>query len=172
MSASVDCIVALDLSLACTGWLVAQRNGPSVYGTIFPISTTHPGARLDSLRDGLTALFLEHPGIQEVWFEKPLPPGSRGQFAVVTSWACDTIAKMVAFQRDVPIIDVHMGTARKHVLGRGSFGDRDSNKAAALAWCKSVGLPILNDNAADAAVVGEWGANCNSFSIVNEPALA
>lgn len=162
---SVDCIIALDLSLSCTGWCVARRDAPPVYGAIFPVAAKdHPGGRIASLHEGLTALFLDHPDIGETWYELPLPPGSRGQFAAIASWACDTVVKMVAFQRNAPIISAHMGKIRKHVLGRGSFGDRASNKGAALQWCRDLGIMITNDNIADAICVAEFGANANAFS--------
>jgi hypothetical protein len=78
------------------------------------------------------------------------------------------VAELVAYDTDVRPLEIAETTARKAVLGRGTFGERDSDgkvikgtgsraaKQAALAWCHSRGWMTQSDDTADALVLLEY----------------
>lgn len=72
------------------------------------------------------------------------------------------------FRLSVPCYEVQEPTARKHILGRGSFTERDADKRiikgsgrkgakeASMEWCRARGWDIRDDNESDAAVMWEY----------------
>lgn len=77
-------------------------------------------------------------------------------------------AESSAYRLKVQTAEVTESTARKEVLGRGSFTVRDADgvpirgegskvaKAMALDWCQRQGWDVADHNAADACVVWEY----------------
>lgn len=77
-------------------------------------------------------------------------------------------AESSAYRMEVDVREIPEGTARKGVLGRGFFAERDHQKkiikgsarnnakAAARAWCEGKGWNVRDDNEADACVIFEF----------------
>ena len=72
------------------------------------------------------------------------------------------------YRLSVKVREIPEGTARKQVLGRGNFAERDEHrriikgtasknaKAAAVRWCETKGWLVRDDNEADAAVIWQF----------------
>lgn len=72
------------------------------------------------------------------------------------------------FRMEVPCFEVQESTARKNILGRGSFTERNERreiikgsgrknaKEAVMDWCINKGWAIRDDNEADACVMWEY----------------
>ena len=77
-------------------------------------------------------------------------------------------AESSGFRMDVKVREIPEGTARKGVLGRGGFAERDEHKriikgsasrnakAASMMWCEGKGWPVRDDNESDACVIWEF----------------
>jgi len=77
-------------------------------------------------------------------------------------------AESSCWRLEVQVREIPEGTARKHVLGRGGFAERDDRKqiikgsarknakAASMAWCEGKGWPVRDDNESDACVLWEF----------------
>ncbi len=77
-------------------------------------------------------------------------------------------AESSCFRMEVRVREIPEGTARKGVLGRGGFAERDEHKrivkgsarknakAASMAWCEGKGWAVRDDNESDAAVIWEF----------------
>lgn len=90
------------------------------------------------------------------------------------------------YRLDLPCYEVQEPTARKHILGRGSFTERDANrqiikgsgrkgaKEASMEWCRNKGWEIRDDNEADACVMWEYARRytLSRKQWSNEPANA
>jgi hypothetical protein len=77
-------------------------------------------------------------------------------------------AESSAWRLSIQVREIPEGTARKGVLGRGGFAERDDQKriikgsarknakAASMAWCEGKGWPVRDDNESDACVIWEF----------------
>lgn len=77
-------------------------------------------------------------------------------------------AESSCYRMKIDVREIPEGTARKGVLGRGGFAERDEDKriikgsasknakAASLAWCEGKGWPVRDDNESDACVIWEF----------------
>lgn len=77
-------------------------------------------------------------------------------------------AESSAFRMSIRVREAQEGKARKDILGRGGFGQRDragkiikgtaskDAKETALGWCRARGWNVPDHNAADACVIWEW----------------
>lgn len=79
-------------------------------------------------------------------------------------------AESACYRLDIDVREIPEGTARKAVLGRGHFAQRDDDKKiikgsarreakkASVEWCENKGWAVRDDNEADALVV--WTYAC------------
>ena len=77
-------------------------------------------------------------------------------------------AESSGVRMEVQVREIPEGTARKGVLGRGGFAERDDHrrvikgsarrnaKSAAMAWCAGKGWIVRDDNEGDACVIWEF----------------
>lgn len=158
-------VLALDLSLT-TGWCYgAIKDAAPEFGRWWINGGIHRmGESFVDLQNSLERFLIAHrPSI--VVYAMP--------YAKVQTTARLTIglaahAESSCFREGVRVREVVESTARKHVLGRGSFGERGEDrrfikgsarqgaKDAALAWCRGRGWRVADDNEADACVVWEY----------------
>ena len=142
----------LDLDLARrTGWAVGPVGARPRAGAVQLEGASH-GAVYMALIGWLDDFLAVH-GFGEVVCEAPLVSGdfssqnaaemALGLAAHVASWC---------FDNGVSYARVHVQTARKDVLGRGTFA-KGMSKAAVLAWAREQGFTPATDDAADALVV-------------------
>jgi Holliday junction resolvasome RuvABC endonuclease subunit len=78
------------------------------------------------------------------------------------------VTELTAFDYSVEALEIAESTARKAILGRGSFGERDARgkvikgtgtaatKAAAMAWCEARGWHPPTHDTADAIVLWSY----------------
>lgn len=77
-------------------------------------------------------------------------------------------AESSGYRMEVKVREIPEGTARKGVLGRGYFADRDAEKkiikgsarrnakSAAMTWCEGKGWAVRDDNEGDACIIWEF----------------
>lgn len=76
----------------------------------------------------------------------------RGRDAALMAIEMHGFAAWWCWDRSIPFEQVHVGTARKAVLGRGTFA-KGTSKAVVLDWCAREGLDVHGHDAADAALL-------------------
>lgn len=82
-----------------------------------------------------------------------------GQDVVQVTYGFHAIAAGLAQRHGIRFEEVHVGTVRKHFLGRSNLGDRESTKAAVVARCHLLGYMAkdrTSDNQGDALAVWDW----------------
>lgn len=156
-------ILAIDCSTRRLGWSVdAPPASLPQYGLIELPGMARLGVLYAAVRNSLSDLVEEHRPDVLVWCK---PMFRDAQTAAQALLGVAAVADLVAYDNDIPAFNVHEATARKDVLGRGSFGERDAAgkiipgtgtkavKAAALAWCVKCGLDVDSDDTADSLVL-------------------
>lgn len=106
----------------------------------------------------------ERPGL--VVTEAPLPLQAfaklgNGESTVRMTFGLAGIVEAMCVRFGVKHAEVHDATARKHLIGKGRLGDRESTKRAVISRCIALGyLPrgCEDDNRADACCVFDWAA--------------
>lgn len=144
-------VLALDLA-SCTGWCVGAPDSPPRYGSVRLEGRERP-ARYAALLEWLDDAHQVH-GFDRLVCEAPMVSGdfsgrdaallALGFAAHVELWCWDNTV------RQLPSVVV--GTARKSVLGRGSFG-KGLAKGVVMDWCRRQGFAPGDDNAGDAIVL-------------------
>lgn len=157
-------ILAIDCSTRRLGWSVdaPPANLPR-YGLILLPGMKSLGTLYAAVRNSLSDLVEEHRPDVLVWCK---PMFRDAQTAAQALLGVSAIADLVAHDNDIRTFDVVESSARKDVLGRGSFGERDpvtrkiikgsgtkAVKAAALAWCAKCGLDVDSDDIGDSLVL-------------------
>lgn len=156
-------VLSIDCSTRRLGWAAdaPPANLPR-YGLILLPGLKSLGVLYASVRNSLTDLVEEHRPDVLVWCR---PMYRDAQTAAQALLGVAAVADLVAYDQGVRAFNVHEATARKDVLGRGSFGERDAagklikgssskaTKAAALAWCAKCGLDVDSDDVADSLVL-------------------
>lgn len=162
-------ILALDLG-ATSGWILLSKRRPPLVGTIVLANTGREaqfGYRWNELEDRLVSLIGDHPSAAEIWYEAPVmrmgPNASEDAMLVLMGYA--VCAEKAASKMKRPISRGNLGSVRRHVLGKGRFGDNAANKSAAKAWAEAHGLPTENEHVTDSCVLAEYAANCAGWSI-------
>lgn len=156
-------VCAIDCSTRALGWCcgIAGTNRPA-FGLITLPGMKSLGTLYGSVRNSLSDLVEARKPSVLVWC-KPLYRDSQSAAQALLGVAA--IADLVAYDHRVRAFNVHEATARKDVLGRGSFGQRDdagkiikgsgthAAKIAALLWCEQHGFEVESDDVADAIVL-------------------
>ncbi len=150
-------VLALDLSKSCTGWACGEKLSVPVTGSVRLGGPQDDHGRVLSC----LACFLEEriaffkPSV--IVFEAPAISAT-SSYVRLALYLCGTV-ELVCYERGIRCREANVGSARKSVLGRGSFtqtkGD-NANKAASMAWAKSMGYKASNHNEADALVVWQY----------------
>ena len=143
-------VLALDLATT-SGWAVGAAGQLPRIGSWRLSDAIRParyGALLDSLDD-----LRQVAGFDAVVCEAPLVSGDfRGADAARLALGLAAHVEFWCWDHGIAWREEHVGTARKAVLGRGTFG-KGLAKAAVLDWCRREGLEPRDDNAADAALL-------------------
>lgn len=128
-----------------------------IYGTWLLPNTTLTGARYASLENELiAALDLYRPSLCAV--AAPMLRGaSQGSRSAEQQLGLYAYAQGACYRARVQIRPVFEGTARKDVLGRGTF-PAGAVKDAAIAWCRANGHFVRDSHQADAVVM--WHHQC------------
>ncbi len=158
-------ILALDLSLT-TGW---------VYGGL---RTTTPRIGRWFLNGGIHDMGEAWVDLQnrlEDFIEVQRPslivyalPYAKVQTTARLGIGLAAHAESSGWRMEVKVREIPEATARKQVLGRGGFAQRDQHKRiikgsarknaknAGMAWCEGRGWPVRDDNESDACVIWEF----------------
>jgi hypothetical protein len=147
-------LLALDLA-STVGWCVGAPDAPPRYGSVKLAGQARAAryaALLDWLDDaqgtfGFADLVCEAPLVSGDFAGRDAALLALGFAAHVELWAWDNGVR----QRDSVVV----GTARKGVLGRGSFA-RGTAKAVVLDWARREGFSPPDDNAADALLLWHY----------------
>lgn len=147
-------LLALDLATT-VGWTVGSPGEPPRYGSV-RLEGRERAPRYGALLDWLDDARRVH-GVTEVVAEAPMVTGdfagrdaallALGLAAHLEFWCWDNGIR----QRQSVVV----GTARKAVLGRGSFA-RGTAKAVVLDWCRREGFEPGDDNSADAILLWSY----------------
>lgn len=159
-------IMSVDISTRRTGWAVCDvRSNKPDYGLWLLPGMASLGRLYGTFRNGLEAAFDEYKPARLV-FAPALY--SEAQTAARALGGMMAIAELAAHDMGVHAYEIPETTARKHVLGRGSFVVRDDKgrtlkgagtklvKAMAMDWCRNHGWKPQSDDVADALVLLEY----------------
>jgi hypothetical protein len=157
--------LAIDCSTRAMGWCASPPDASSpLYGLITLPGMSNLGTLYASVRNSLCDLIDEHRPAALVWCR---PMFRDAQTAAQALLGVAAIADLVAYDLGVRAFNVVESSARKDVLGRGAFGERDAKgkiiagtgtklaKAAALEWCAAHGFSTDSHDVADAIVLHE-----------------
>ncbi|MBX9697901.1 MAG: hypothetical protein K2X74_00635 [Acetobacteraceae bacterium] len=147
-------LLALDLATTF-GWCVGAHDAPPRYGSVRLVGRERApryAALLEWLDDarrvhGFAELVAEAPMVSGDFAGRDAALLALGLAAHVELWCWD------AGIRQRPSVVV--GTARKAVLGRGSFA-RGTAKAVVMDWARREGMEPGDDNAADACLLWHY----------------
>ena len=151
-------ILALDLSLT-TGWAygVSRANRPScglwLLGRMDHLGRVNSGLA-QCLED---AISLHQPSL--VIFEAPIVKQQTTARALI--YLCGVV-ELICYERSVDCREAAAPTARKLVLGRGSFREEragkmvSNNKSVVTEWATAQGWDPPDHNAADARVLWQY----------------
>lgn len=158
-------VLALDCSTRMLGWC-CTASGERVYGLIKLPGMKDLGMLHAAVRNSLVNLIEGHkPGVL-CWCR---PMFRDQQTAAEALLGVAAVAHLTAYDYGLRVVVEAETTARKYVLGRGTFGERDpvtkkiikgsgsrAAKAAALAWCAARGIETTSDDVADACVLHQY----------------
>lgn len=143
-------VLALDLATR-SGWACGAAGGPPAYGA-FVLGGADRAARYAALLDWLDDAAKVHAP-ERIVAEAPMVTGDfRGRDAALLALGFMAHLELWAWDRAMPLQLVHSGTARKGVLGRGSF-ERGTAKTVVMDWARREGFSPACDNAADALLL-------------------
>jgi hypothetical protein len=158
-------ILSVDCSTRALGWCASSPDGGApIAGLILLPGMKRLGVLYATVRNSLSDLVDEHRTAVLVWCR---PMYRDAQTAAQALLGVAAIADLVAYDAGIRAFEVVESSARKDVLGRGSFGERDARgriikgtgskaaKAAALEWCARHGFRTDSDDVADACVLHE-----------------
>lgn len=158
-------ILALDLSLS-TGWAYGgvRANAPWIGRWFLNGGIRDMGETWVDLQNRLEDLItLQKPSL--IVYALPY---AKVQTTARLGLGLAAHAESSGWRMDVQVREIPEGTARKHVLGRGGFAERDEHKriikgsarrnakAASMLWCEGKGWAVRDDNEADACVIWEF----------------
>jgi Holliday junction resolvasome RuvABC endonuclease subunit len=142
----------LGLDLASTvGWACGAAGERPRLGSVKlggPTRAARYAAFLEWLDDAAATY-----GVASVVFEAPFVGGDfKGADAARMALGLVAHLDLWAWDNAIPLAEVHVGTARKDVLGRGNF-PKGTSKAVVLDWARAEGFDPPTHDAADALVV-------------------
>lgn len=142
-------ILALDIATV-TGWCLGT-DAP-VYGSVRLGGQDRP-AKYAAMLQWLDDQRALHPAIAEIAVEAPINAlNMSGHDAAVMTLGLHAHLELWCWDHGIRLTPVASSTARKAVLGKGSFA-KGQAKPAVMEWASSNGLAPRDDNAADAAVL-------------------
>jgi hypothetical protein len=143
-------VLALDLATV-TGWCVGAAAARPAHGSV-ALRGQDRCARYAALMDWLWDALALH-GFTRVVLEAPMVTGDfRGRDAALLAIGLSEHVAFWCWDRSIRCELVAVGTARKAVLGRGSFA-KGTAKGVVLDWCRREGFTPSDDNAADAILL-------------------
>lgn len=144
-------VLALDLATV-TGWCVGAPGARPAYGSI-RLDGRERAARYGALLDWLDDAAKIYR-FQRVLFEAPMVTGDfRGRDAALLALGLAAHLEFWCWDEGVRCADVHSGTARKAVLGKGGGWGPGGAKPVVIEWCRRQGFRPQDDNAADAILL-------------------
>lgn len=167
MSDNGGTILALDLALA-TGWALGGPSGPPRYG-LWRLSPESDLGRRNSTLARFLEDFLAISRPSLILFEAPVAKMQSSARALIYLAG---VVEMIAYEQSVPCREELPQTARKLVLGRGSFFARDragktirrangkmisESKDAVMSWARGNGWDPATHDVADALVLLRYG---------------
>jgi len=117
-----------------------------------PVDTL--ACRVASL-ENTTSRFLVRENIDLVVIAERFPGRSAAQIAV--AYGLDAAVRVECWRAGIPLKWQSESTVRKETFGY--TGSRQVMKAAATSFCRHHNIEVLNDDAADAAVMWMWTRN-------------
>ena len=112
-------------------------------------------ARLWAFLEAVEAL-IAHLQPSKLVLEKPLPLPAHNAIAVTAQQlTLDRLARMAAWDANVPVFAIDVATVRRDILGRAWFS-KGSAKREAMAFCRRRGWRVQTDHEADACLVWLW----------------
>lgn len=156
--------LALDQSPTATGWAIGRPNGPKpVFGVYrLPPWGKDEGPRLASYERWLTELVREYR-VTALYYEAPFLPRHHDATAIKPQLFVIAIINLVAAKLKLDIAEVRIDDWRKWAFGycriAGMKGDaaRKEWKRLALVKCLKNNLLVEDDNAAEAALILDFG---------------
>lgn len=146
-------VLALDMATRL-GWACGAPRARPAYGSVLLSGRERP-ARYAAFLDWLAAAARIHRPARIV-AEAPLASGDfAGRDAALLALGFMAHLETWAWDRSLPLELVAAGTARKAVLGRGSFA-RGTAKVVVTDWARREGFDPKDDNAADALVLWHY----------------
>ncbi len=144
-------VLALDLA-STVGWCVGAADRPPRYGSV-RLDGQGRAPRYAALLDWLDDAHGVH-GFEDLVCEAPLVTGDfSGRDAALLALGFAAHVELWCWDNGVrQLPSVVVGTARKGVLGRGSFA-KGTAKAVVMDWARAEGFAPGDDNAADALLL-------------------
>lgn len=143
-------VLALDLA-TIVGWAVGSADARPAYGSV-RLEGRERAARYAALLDWLDDARQVH-AFTRVVAEAPMVTGDfRGRDAALMAIGLGEFVGWWCWENSIPFEQVHVGTARKAVLGRGNFA-AGTAKSVVMDWCRKEGLEVGGHDAADAALL-------------------
>lgn len=169
-------ILSADISSKNLGWAAGSMGARPRFG-LYPLPGPASLGRLYiAVRNTLVDLIEEHRPAHLSWCT---PLFGKGHAIGKALGGVAAVAELVAADNAVKGWEVTESHARKVILGRGSFGERDRRgkvirgtgtahaKAAVLEWCEHSGWPVDDDNIADALLL--WSFTCEALDRRSDP---
>lgn len=156
--------LALDQSPTATGWAIGRPNDTKpVFGT-YRLSTwgDDEGARMASYEKWLMELAGEYK-VTSLYYEAPFLPGHSNLNAIRPQFFVMAVINLVAAKLSLDVAEVRIDDWRKWAFGYcripGLQGDaaRKEWKRLAKVRCLKNGLMVEDDNAAEAALILDFG---------------
>lgn len=149
-------ILALDLSTRC-GWAYGLQGAdkPAFGVWMLPTLGSGLGRVLGAFENELLdAIAVHAPSLMIV--EAPLPPvGQTATSTMELQLGLNGMAAASAWRHEIVFKQAAASSVRLEVIGTGRFA-RGQAKTQVMAYCRSIGWDVPDDNAADAALLWRY----------------
>lgn len=150
-AAQASHVLALDLATV-TGWAAGNlAEGAPRMGAI-ELRGSEPVHKAASLRNWVEDHERVSGKLTALVVEAPLLTGQRSMHAAELAMALFWPLRLWAYDASIPFFAVPSQTARKAVIGRGTF-PAGTAKENVLSWCRANGFHLRSHDAADALVL-------------------
>lgn len=146
-------VLALDLA-STTGFAFGPFGGRPRHGAISLVGQAHV-QRCAALRQWIEDQEAIGGAFSAVMVEAAIVGGFSSQEAARLTIALHSTLELWCFDAGIAFVPVAASTARKAVIGRGSF-PKGAAKPAVIQWCREKGYDPRTDDAADALLL--WHA--------------
>lgn len=144
-------VLALDLATV-TGWASGNLAEASPSLGAIELRGDEPVKKAASLRNWVEDHERIGGKLTALVVEAPLLTGQRSMHAAELAMALFWPLKLWAYDASIPFYAVPSQTARKAVIGRGTF-PAGTAKEHVLAWCRTLGFHLRSHDAADALIL-------------------